>query len=551
LNTYIVVYFGSALISMLLVPIVLKLAKKYNFVDNPGPRKPHHVPIPRIGGISFVAGTLALIIPIFALDNTIAESFRHTKIQFIALLAGAGFIYLIGLLDDLRSMRGGIKLLCLVAAALAFCFSGATIQTISLGSLLSIHTGWAAFPLTILWIVALTVCMELIDGLDGLAAGIAMIVCGTLVVLSLWSGQAAMTVLMLALLGGVTGFLIFNFYPAKIFMGDGGSLFLGFMIAGSSIICQSKTSAFVGLALPFLVLGMPILDTGLVFAFRNIIERRSMFAPDSNHLHHRLLRLGLNHRSVVLVMYAITAISASIGIFMLRAEGDWSVRFLVAGIALLFSMFACLGKGRYLKLYRGLKRNLAIARNAKKQTSSFELAEVKMHESLSFSDWWQTLCSMGENMHFKSLSLLHRDNGQYLDTCVWNSEKEETQKSRTVELSLPIYSSDSKDCRLKASIYVEDYLELSGHQAKLLTRLIDEFPLPQDQIETQATDNLLIKNIDSQPINETNPDTYKNEIDTDAAKTGLSAHSFAGHKYLRGSIKSVSSGLRNIIKQYK
>jgi UDP-GlcNAc:undecaprenyl-phosphate/decaprenyl-phosphate GlcNAc-1-phosphate transferase len=550
LNTYIVVYFGSALISMLLVPFVIKLAKRYNFFDTPGPRKQHHSPIPRIGGISFVAGTLALIIPVFALDNPIAESFRHTKIQFIALLAGAGFIYLIGLLDDLRSIRSSIKLLCLAVAALAFCFSGATIQTIRLGSFLTIHTGLAAYPLTVLWVVGLTVCMGLIDGLDGLAAGIAVIVCGTLVVLSLWSGQVAMAVMMLAMLGGVTGFLIFNFYPAKIFMGDGGSLFLGFMIAGSSIICQSKTSAFVGLALPFLVLGMPILDTGLVFAFRNIIERRSMFAPDSNHLHHRLMRLGLNHRSVVLVMYAITAISASIGIFMLRAKGDWSVGFLTAGIVLLFSMFACLQKGRYQKLFSGFKRNLAIARKAKKQTCSFELAEVKMRESLSFSAWWQTLCAMGENMHFQSLSLLHRDNGQDHDACVWNASQHETEKSRTVELSLPLKSSDNKDCRLKAFIYVEDYLELSGHQVKLLTRLIDEFPLPQYRIEAHTTGNLFTQNVNSKLQNEPNPVAHINEYGTDAAKTALPVHSFAVHNPLCDSPGSVSSSLRNILKQH-
>lgn len=431
-------YFGSVLVAMLLVPIVSRLAKRYHVVDHPGPRKVHQVPLPRVGGIAFVVATLALVLPVFFLNNTIGESLRQSRTQFIALLAGAGFMFLVGLIDDLCSIRGVIKLLCLVAAALVICASGATVRSFSAGSWFAVHTGWAAWPLTVCWIVVITVCISVIDGLDGLAAGIAAMVCGTLVLLALWSGQGAMAVLMLALLGGVTGFLFFNFYPAKIFMGDCGSLFLGFMIGAGSVVCQAKTSTLVGLALPFLVLGVPILDTGLVIASRAIIERRSLFAPDKNHLHHRLLRLGLHHRAVVIVMYAMTAISASLGVFMLRANGKWSVTLLVGGLVLMLSMFACLHSGRGPKLLRGLKHNLAVASAARAQKHSFENAQVQMRESTSFPAWWQTLCAMGEEMRFQSLGLWHRDNGQYVNTCAWNAPHKESRNGRTVKLSLPL-----------------------------------------------------------------------------------------------------------------
>jgi UDP-N-acetylmuramyl pentapeptide phosphotransferase/UDP-N-acetylglucosamine-1-phosphate transferase len=138
-----------------------------------------------------------------------------------------------------------------------------------------------------LWIVTITVCMNLVDGLDGLAAGIAAMVCGLIALLAFWTDQPAMALLMLALLGSVTGFLFFNFHPAKIFMGDGGSMFLGFLIGAGSIVCQTKTPTFVGLAVPFLALGVPVFDTAFAIV-RAALERR-LIRPDRGHLHHRLL----------------------------------------------------------------------------------------------------------------------------------------------------------------------------------------------------------------------------------------------------------------------
>lgn len=504
MKTYLTVYFGSALVAMLLVPIVSQLAKRYHLVDLPDARKVHTVPLPRVGGIAFVLATLALVVPVLFLSNTIGESFRQSRTQFIVLLAGAGFMFVVGLIDDIRSVRGLIKLLCLVAAAIAVCASGATVRSFSVGSWFAVHTGWAAWPLTVCWIVGIAVSVSFIDGLDGLAAGIAAMVCGTLVLLALWSGQGAMAVLMLALLGGVTGFLFFNFYPAKIFMGDCGSLFLGFMIGAGSVVCQSKTSTFVGLALPFLVLGVPILDTGLVIAARGFVERRSLFAPDRNHLHHRLLKLGYHHRAVVIVIYAMTAISASIGVFMLRASGKWSLTLWVGAVVLMFSMFACLHSGRGPKLFKGLKRSLAISHQAKAQVHSFESAQVQMHESASLPAWWQTLCAMGENMRFQSLGLWHRDNGHYINTYAWNAPQKESMNGRIVKLSLPLDSNGGPECELRACICADDYLELSGRQAMLLTRLVDEFPMPQRQPEAPATGQLPTQDGDSRLKDERN-----------------------------------------------
>ena len=485
MKTYLIVYFGTVLLAMFLVPIVSRLAKWYRLLDAPGPRKVHKTPIPRIGGIVFVVSTLALVLPVFLLNNNIGQSFRESWKEFTALLVGAGFIFTVGLIDDLRSVRGYIKLLCLFAASLAICASGATLSSISFGNWFVLNTGLAAWPLTVLWIVIITVCMGVIDGLDGLAAGIAAIVCGTLVLMAIWSGQSAMAVLMLALLGSVTGFLFFNFYPAKIFMGDCGSMFLGFLIGAGSIVFQTKAHTLVGLAIPFLVMGVPILDTGFVVIGRRFFERRSIFSSDRKHLHHRLLDLGLHHRTVVIVIYAVTTISASIGVFMLTVGSGWSLGLLLVGLLLLFSMFVCLHGRRFCEIVIALKRNLNIKHSAMKDRHTFEMAQVRIRESTSFQKWWEAVCIMGNEMNFQTIGLWNCRSGRYVKTCMWNVTDERFKTGKTAKFTLPIRGNGSEEWEIRAHTSVNGFLELSGRQAMLLARLMDEFPLPEHKEEAE------------------------------------------------------------------
>ena len=488
MKTYVTVYFGTALLAMFLVPIISRLAKRYFLVDDPGPRKVHQGFIPRIGGIAFVVPTFFLLLPLFFLDNRIGQAFRETRTELIVLLAAASFVFAVGLVDDLRSVPGRVKLLCIVAASLAVCASGATLSSFSVGTWFEVETGWAAWPLTVLWITIITVCMNFIDGLDGLAAGIAVMVCGVIAILAFLRNEAAMMVLMLALLGSVTGFLFFNFHPAKIFMGDCGSMFLGFVIGGSSIICQTKTSTLVGLALPFLVLGVPIFDMGFAMVRRRILERRSIFAPDRSHLHHRLLDIGLSQRTVVTVVYAITAISASIGVLMLTAESWQALGLLAAVLILLFSLFACAHSSSGFRILMALKHNWALARDARAVRCRFEDAEMRMRDARSLRAWWETVRDMGKQMHFQSIALWDRRTGHYVSNCVWNEPEERFTSGRTAELTLPLHGNGAQEWEIRARIWADGYLELSGRQAMLLARLMDEFPPPEQQKKAEAAD---------------------------------------------------------------
>jgi UDP-GlcNAc:undecaprenyl-phosphate GlcNAc-1-phosphate transferase len=484
--TYVMVYFGTALLAMCLVPIVSQLAKKHRLVDAPGPRKVHRTPIPRIGGIAFVVPTLTFVVPMFFLHNHVGLAFHERQTEFIVLLLAAGFIFAVGFFDDLHSVPGRIKLLCLVVASLAICASGATLSSFSVGRWFEVQTGWAAWPLTVLWIITITVCMNLIDGLDGLAAGIAAMVCGLIALLAFWTDQPAMAVLMLALLGSVTGFLFFNFHPAKIFMGDGGSLFLGFVIGAGSVVCQTKTPTFVGLAVPFLALGVPVFDTVFAIVRRRLLDRRSVFAPDRSHLHHRLLDLGLHHRTVVITNYAITAINTSLGVFILTSEGKGTGEYLAGGLLLLFVMFACLHSKRPYGILTTLKHNWIIVREAKTELRSFEMAEVKMRDAKSFSAWWETLCEMGRQMRFEHIELWRHNDGAAENTCTWDARPGEFATGKTAQFNLPVHKEGGARYEVRTSIWVNGCLELGGRQAMLLARLMDEFPPPIQPIENQT-----------------------------------------------------------------
>jgi UDP-GlcNAc:undecaprenyl-phosphate GlcNAc-1-phosphate transferase len=255
------------------------------------------------------------------------------------MFGSATLIFFIGLADDLRGMPARIKFLAELFGAALLCLVDVQISSVGITESWTLHLGSFGCILTILWIVGITNAVNLSDGLDGLAAGISAITCGVIAIFAIKSGSIIMAVLMLALLGSLSGFLFFNFNPAKVFMGDCGSLFLGFTIASTSVMCATKSTALVGLALPALALGIPIFDT-LFSMLRRFLERRGMFSPDRGHFHHRLIDLGLHQKQVVIIIYAITLLSAGLGMFMMITHSSGSI-IIFACILILIMQFTC------------------------------------------------------------------------------------------------------------------------------------------------------------------------------------------------------------------
>jgi len=291
--------FGLALaLSLVLTPLMAKLALRTGFVDHPVERSMHTEPKPYLGGVAIF---IAFAAAVFA-----GGGIRDPKT--VGILVGGALIVLLGIVDDKVRLSVKVKLLgqILAAAMLVYLFDVRIDQIFSPLGERWVHFGIYAGPLTIFWIVAFINVVNLIDGLDGLAAGISTIASLTLLLVSLQQGFSAAIVLTAALAGAAIGFLRYNFNPAKIFMGDAGSMFLGYTLAAVSVHGVMKITVTVGVIVPVLAMALPILDTAFAI-IRRLATGRSIGEADKDHLHHRLLRLGLSHRNTVLVMWAISA----------------------------------------------------------------------------------------------------------------------------------------------------------------------------------------------------------------------------------------------------
>lgn len=277
-------------IALALTPLVKKFAVRIGAMDTPNARKVHTRIMPRLGGLGIY---LAFIITVAALLPFVSSWFTTRDMSFVsAFLIGGTIIVLIGALDDRFELSAKVKLLGQIVAASVVVF-GFNIRVdfvnIPFQDAYSSLETWVSIPLTILWIVGVTNAINLIDGLDGLAAGVSGIAIGTIAVMSFLMGNTMIALMCLVLLGSIIGFLFFNFHPAKIFMGDTGSLFLGFSLAMLSML-GFKQIAVVSFITPLIIIGVPLSDT-LFAIIRRAVQRKPIFSPDKGHLHHCLREL--------------------------------------------------------------------------------------------------------------------------------------------------------------------------------------------------------------------------------------------------------------------
>lgn len=313
---YIFGFIIALALSLLLTPVVKSFAFKIGAVDRPNARKVHTRIMPRLGGLAiyaaFAGGFLALL-PL--LPDALLSGYDRRFAA--ALLAGGTLIVLLGALDDRFELSAKVKLLGQIAAACVVVFGfdiRISLLNIPFGDTMQPVAEWLAIPLTILWIVGCTNAINLIDGLDGLAAGVSGIAIATILVMAVIMGSEPVMLLSALLLGGIIGFLRYNFHPARIFMGDSGSLFLGFSLATLSML-GFKQVTIVSFVTPLLIIGVPLSDTFFAIV-RRVVNKRPIFAPDKGHLHHCLRELGFSHRGTVLIIYGIAAFFGITAIFM-------------------------------------------------------------------------------------------------------------------------------------------------------------------------------------------------------------------------------------------
>ncbi|MGP4061254.1 glycosyltransferase family 4 protein [Halobacillus litoralis] len=277
--------------SVVITPLVKKMAVKIGATDQPNHRKVHKNVMPRLGGLAIYISFALGILFFFPESN-------YTW----PVLMGATIIIITGVLDDLKELSAKVKLGGQLLAAVVVVMGGVQVDFVNLPFGGQIDFGYMSIPITILWIVGITNAINLIDGLDGLAAGVSAIALLTISGMAITMGNVFVVFAGLMMLGSTLGFLVYNFYPAKIFMGDTGALFLGFMISVLSLLGFKNVTLF-SFIIPVIILGIPISDT-LFAIVRRIVHRKPLSAPDKSHLHHCLLNLGYSHPETVLMIYA-------------------------------------------------------------------------------------------------------------------------------------------------------------------------------------------------------------------------------------------------------
>lgn len=302
-------FIGSLAICMALIPALMATAGRLQFIDIPGGRKIHPAPIAKVGGLAFAAGTFAAMLLWAPKDQIVTSS-----------LLGSAVILLFGAWDDRVGLGYKLKFLGqLLAALVVVGFGGVHLTTISfLGD--AILPLWAAIPLTLFLLVAVMNALNLADGLDGLAGGLSLLSLVGMAYLAYEAGDWVVLSMMVPVLGGLLGFLRFNTYPARIFMGDAGSQFLGFYLGVCAIVLTDPTRGPYSPALVSLIWGLPILDTAGVMIQR-LTEGRSPFIADKNHVHHKLLGIGFSHREAVLAIYGIQAALVALA-YLMRWQSD-------------------------------------------------------------------------------------------------------------------------------------------------------------------------------------------------------------------------------------
>lgn len=311
-------------VSVALTPLVRKIAREIGVVDEPGGRRVHRGAIPRLGGVAIALSFFVPLLIMFGFETQAAGVFFSDPLRIVGLAVGGVLLGGTGVVDDIRGVRAWHKLWAQTAAAALAFACGFRIEAVSLPLFGYLDMGVFALPVTMLWIVAIINAVNLIDGLDGLAGGVTFFACIANFAVAAVHQDASVMLLSAALGGAVMGFLLFNFNPATIFMGDSGSLFLGYVIATTSLLGASvKSSTTVAILAPLIALGLPIADT-LFAMLRRFLERRPIFSPDDGHIHHRLLRMGLTHRRAVLTLYGLSIVFTTSAIIVAIGR-DWQV----------------------------------------------------------------------------------------------------------------------------------------------------------------------------------------------------------------------------------
>jgi UDP-GlcNAc:undecaprenyl-phosphate GlcNAc-1-phosphate transferase len=283
---------------------------------------------------------------------------------------------------------------------------------------------------------------------------------------------------MLILLGNLAGFLVFNFNPAKIFMGDGGSMFLGFFLAVASLVCATKVTTLMGLAMPALALGLPLFDMFLSVV-RRVLGRRSVFSADREHIHHRLMDMGMKHHHAVIFMYVVTLIITGGALLMMVFRGGGEIVVFLVVFLVLISAFRIAGVLRFRQLFTQVQTNMARSREVRRERQAFESARQRFRSAWTFEQWWRAVRRMARRMRFAQVRITYRlDAEDDMHTITYTNAAAAAQPSEWMHVRIPVAQREGPGLEdVQIDIPLHEPLETLGRRLTLFGRLLDEHTL--------------------------------------------------------------------------
>jgi UDP-GlcNAc:undecaprenyl-phosphate/decaprenyl-phosphate GlcNAc-1-phosphate transferase len=354
MRSYVCIFALALLVAAILTPLVRWFCFRIGAVTTPRARDIHQCAVPRLGGVAIAAACFVPFLALQFIDSGVAHKFREHPRLALGLLVGGVVLGGLGVADDTRGVSARAKLLVQVVVAVFAYAVGFRIEAVYVPLFGVWQMGVFALPATVLWIVGIINAVNLIDGLDGLAAGVIFFAALTNFVVAVVAHQIFVALIMSSIMGAMVGFLFYNFNPARIFMGDSGSYFLGYLLATASLTGSlQKASTGVSLLVPMVAMGIPIFDT-LFSIVRRTLERRPLFSADRGHVHHRLLDMGLTHRRAVMVLYGVS-ILLTVSAIAIALGRRWEIglALLVASVVLT-ALIRFVGYFEYVRLRRAL-----------------------------------------------------------------------------------------------------------------------------------------------------------------------------------------------------
>jgi UDP-GlcNAc:undecaprenyl-phosphate GlcNAc-1-phosphate transferase len=402
MRTYLVAFVLSLVCSLVLTKVLRDLANKLRLFDAGGGRKIHTRPIPRLGGVAVV---LSMVLPLLGLafwENDISREMWADKPLLISLLGGGGLMFAVGVFDDLTDARAILKLGAQIGAALIVYQSGIQIEAVSVPFFHPVQLGVFSMPATVFWVVLVMNAVNLIDGMDGLAGGVVVLAGGTLFIMSVIEDNVLAALLLAVVVGGTMGFLAYNVSPASIFLGDTGSLVLGFLLALTSVHSSQKSYTLFSIIAAMLALGLPIFDLGMA-VIRRALAGRPLFSGDQHHIHHILLRKGFTQSQSALLLFGGAILLEGLALVFIYADDQLSAVAIAALAPSLFIVVRLLGYGDIIRATRRQTALQELDGQVRARCARLAAARAALRGAPSLDEGWAAMVAAAPELGLDQL----------------------------------------------------------------------------------------------------------------------------------------------------